>query len=114
MDEVVNRWLPPAPRAADQDATRTTVNDPGALRTATLGAGFANADVEVFEEKVRWESAEQLVNRCMSWWDLAARMDGVGDSHRQAFREDAIATLQRESPGVIETTGTTHVVVANA
>jgi len=114
MDEVVDRWLPPAPRPSDQGATRATVDDPDALRAATLAAGFAGAEVEVIEEKVHWESAEQLVNRCMSWWDLAARLDGVDDPRRQGFQEDAIATLQREHPGVIETAGRTHVVLATA
>ncbi len=114
MDEVVDRWLPPAPKASDQDATRRTVNDARSLRTAVLAAGFAEAEVEVIEEKVRWDSAEQIVSRCMSWWDLAARLDGVTAAERQAFREDAITTLRREHPGAIETTGLTHVMWAVA
>ena len=114
MDEVVDRWLPPAPKATDQDVTRRTVGDRDALRASALSAGFAQAGVEVIEEKVRWDSAEQIVSRCMSWWDLAARLDGVPAADRQAFREDAIATLRREHPGVIETTGRTHVLWAVA
>ena len=58
--------------------------------------------------------ADHLVERCMSWWDLAARIDGVSDSRREAFREDAIATLRREFPREIETTGRTHVLWAIA
>ena len=112
MDRVVDRWLPPAPKAADQGTTRSTVNDAGALRTAALDAGFAEAQVEALEEKVRWESAAHLVERCMSWWDLAARAEGVSDSRREAFREDAIATLRKEFPGEIETLGRTHVLWA--
>ena len=114
MDKVVDRWLPPAPKASDQGPTRSTVNDTGALQAAALAAGFAEAGVESLEEKVRWESADHLVERCMSWWDLAARIDGVSDSRREAFREDAIATLRRELPREIETTGRTHVLWAIA
>lgn len=114
MDKVVDRWLPPAPKASDQGATRSTVNDARALEAAALGAGFGEAHAEVFDEKVRWESADQLVARCMSWWDLAARIDGVSDSRREAFREDAITTLRREFPGEIETVGRTHVLWAVA
>ena len=114
MDKVVDRWLPPAPKASDQGPTRSTVNDTGALQAVALAAGFAEAGVESLEEKVRWESADHLVERCMSWWDLAARIDGVSDSRRQAFREDAIATLRREFPGEIETVGRTHVLWAIA
>jgi hypothetical protein len=107
MDKVVDRWLPPAPKASDQGTTRATVNDAGELRAAALAAGFAEVHVEVIEEKVRWESAEYFVARCMSWWDLAARIDGASDSRRKAFREEAIATLRREFPAEIETTGRT-------
>jgi ubiquinone/menaquinone biosynthesis C-methylase UbiE len=114
MDAVVDRWLPPAPKASDQDATRSAVNDPDSLRAAALTAGFGAAHVEVIEERVRWESADQLVARCMSWWDLAARMEGATDSRRQAFREDALATLRKEFPGAIDTTGITHVLWAGA
>ena len=114
MDKVVDRWLPPAPKASDQGPTRSTVNDAGALQAATVAAGFSKAKVELLDEKVRWESADHLVARCMSWWDLAARIDGVSDSRREAFREDAIATLRREFPGEIETVGRTHVVWASA
>ena len=39
----------------------------------------------------------------MSWWDLAARLDGATDDKREAFRADAPATLRREHPGTIET-----------
>ena len=114
MDEVVDRWLPPAPKASDQQATRETVNDARALRGAVTTAGFVDAEVEVIEEKVRWDSAEQLVSRCMSWWDLASRLDGVSASKRQAFRDDAVETLRQEHPGAIETTGRTHVAWAIA
>ena len=112
IDKVVDRWLPPAPKASDQGSTRSIVNDPGALQAAALAAGFAEAHVEVLEEKVHWESADHFVERCMSWWDLAARIDGVSDSRRDAFREDALASLRREFPGEIETTGRTHVLWA--
>jgi len=114
MDEVVDRWLPPAPRPSDQEATRAAVNDPAVLRTATLAAGFATVEVEAIAENVRWESAEHLVERCMSWWDLAMRLDAVAGKRREAFREEAIATLRRENPGVIETTSRTNVVLARA
>jgi len=114
MDKVVDRWLPPAPKASDQGPTRATINDAAALKSVAVGAGFDEAQVEVLEEKVRWESADHFVERCMSWWDLAARVDGVSDSRREAFREDALASLRREFPREIETTGRTQVVWAIA
>lgn len=114
IDEVVDRWLPPAPVATDQQATRATVADPDAFRQAALGAGFAEARVEAIEEKVQWESAEQLVGLCMSWWDMAARVERLADDRRQAFMQDAIASLRRDHPGAIETVGRNHVLSATA
>ena len=114
IDRIIDRWLPPAPKASDQSATRSTVNDAGAFEAAARGAGFAEAFVEALEEKVRWDSAEDFVARCMSWWDLAARIDGVADSRREAFRAEAITAMRQEFPGAIETSGRTHVLWAVA
>jgi len=114
LDEVVNRWLPPAPVAVDQSATRSAVNDATAFRDAVLGAGFSSADVQLVEERVVWQSAEQLVDRCMSWWDLASRVDALPAGRRQAFVDDAVASVRRDHPGRIETFGRNHVVLPMA
>jgi SAM-dependent methyltransferase len=114
LDEVVDRWLPPAPQAADQKATRTVVADRIVFGQAALGAGFRVADVEVVEERVVWESADELVSLLMSWWDCAARMEGLDPERRKAFAQDAVATLRAVYPGVIETTGRNHVLLAVA
>ena len=114
LDKVVNRWLPPAPVAVDQSATWAIVGDAAAFRGALLGAGFTEATVEIVEEKVVWKSAEQLVDRCMSWWDLASRVDGLAMEKSQAFVEDAVASVRRDHPGSIETFGRNHVVLAIA
>ena len=114
LEEVVDRWLPPAPTATDQTATRTTIGDAEAFRAALLEAGFVRANVEVVEEKVVWQSAEQLVDRCMSWWDLAARVEALSGEKCQAFVAEAIASVRREHPGRIETFGRNHVACAIA
>jgi hypothetical protein len=106
--------VPPAPRAIDQQPTRATVGDPTAFRQAVLDAGFRSAQVEVVAEAVRWESAEQLVSMFASWWDCAARIEGVDAERREAFMEEATAALKREHPGPIETTGRNHVLLAEA
>jgi trans-aconitate methyltransferase len=114
LDEVVNRWLPPAPVATDQQATRAAVSDAEAFRQAALGAGFVEAGVEMIEETVTWQSAEQMVGLCTSWWDLASRVDGLDVGRRQAFIDDAVDSLRREHPGTIETVGRNHVLIAVA
>jgi SAM-dependent methyltransferase len=102
---VIDRRLPPAPKVVDQEPTRVTVGDRQAFRSAAIEAGFASAHVEVIEEEVRWESAEQLVSMFTSWWDCASRLDTVEPSRREEFMQDAVATLKREHPGTILTTG---------
>ena len=114
LDSVIGRWLPPPPRAVDQDSARSVVASLDAFKEAALHAGFGSAHVEVVEEAVHWESAEQLVSMFASWWDCAARLDGVGAETRQAFMEEATDALKREHPGTIETVGRNHVLVAEA
>ncbi|HEX9476180.1 MAG TPA: methyltransferase domain-containing protein [Candidatus Dormibacteraeota bacterium] len=114
LDSVIDRWLPPAPKVIDQQATRATVADAGAFRQAALDAGFASANVEQIDEDVHWESAAQMVSMLMSWWDCASRLEGTDPARRQAFMTDAIETLGREHPGPITTTGRNLVLLAVA
>lgn len=114
LDTVVDRWLPPASRAIDVGHTRETVNDATAFACAALDAGFATAEVEVIEENVRWESAEQLVLLFTGWWDCSARMEGVDQDRRHRLVDEAVATLGAAFPGAIETTGRNHVLFALA
>lgn len=114
LDSVVDRWLPPAPEADDRGTTQATVADPGSFRRAALEAGFVSARVEVVEETVRWESAEQLVALCSAWWVCAARLDRTDDEHREDFIDDALTTLRHEYPGPIETTGRNNILFAVA
>jgi ubiquinone/menaquinone biosynthesis C-methylase UbiE len=111
---VLDRWLPPPTEVVDQKPTRETVGNREALRQAALDAGFASANVEVIEEQVQWESAEHLVSMFTSWWDCASRLDTVEPSRREGFMQDAVATLKREHPGTISTTGRNHVLDARA
>jgi SAM-dependent methyltransferase len=114
IDPVIDRWLPAAPVAVDQQGTRATVKDPSAFRQAALDAGFATARVEVIDEIAHWESAEHLVSMLMGWWACASRLEGLEPIPRQAFMDDAVATLRREHPGPIETKARSHVLFAQA
>jgi ubiquinone/menaquinone biosynthesis C-methylase UbiE len=112
LGDVIDRWLPPRTEVVDQRPTRETVEDLQTFRKAALDAGFASANVEVIEEEVQWESAEQLVSMFASWWDCASRLDTAEPSRREGFMRDAIATLKPEHPGTILTTGRNHVLDA--
>ena len=114
LDAVIDRWLAPAPEAADQAPTRATVQDAPAFRRAALDTGFKAATVELIEEEVRWESAQQIVTSFMSWVDCAARLEGIDDFRRQAIMDDAVRTLLQDHPGQIVTKGRNHVLLAVA
>ena len=109
LDTIVDRWLPPAPEAEDRTATRKVVLDPELLEAAAREARFISVRVEEIDESVRWESAEQLVNMCSSWWDCAARLEKVEDGRRRSFLEDAVATIREKHPGAFETTNRSHI-----
>ena len=112
LDSVIERWLPPAPVAVDQLPTRAIVQDAVALRQTALDAGFSLARVEVIDETVHWESAAHVVSMFMGWWDFASRIEGMDPLRRQAFKDDAIATLREKRPGAIETKARNHVLFA--
>jgi ubiquinone/menaquinone biosynthesis C-methylase UbiE len=112
LESVIDTWLPPAAQAADQAPTRATVQDATAFRQVAIDAGFESATVELVEEEVRWESAEQLVAGFMSWVDCAARIEGIDELRRQAIMDDAVLTLSHDHPGRIVTKGRNHVLLA--
>lgn len=112
LDTVVDRWLPPVPEVVDEKGTRETVQDPQALSQAALDAGFGSANVEVIEEEVHWQSADQVVSVVMGWWNCASRLETMAAEVREAFRQDAVVSLKREYPGAISTTGRNHVLLA--
>lgn len=114
LDGVIDRWLPPAAQAVDQGSTRAAVADRERFGRAALDAGFASAEVEVIEEHVRWESAEQLVSMFASWWSCASRLDGIDADRREKFTKEAVETIRRAHPGAIDTTGRNHVLFAVA
>ena len=114
LDAVIDRWLPPARQAADRITTRAAVAGVHQFGQAALDAGFATARVEVIEENVRWASAEHLVAMFTSWWNCASRLDEIDDRRRSGFTEEALKTLRRVYPGVIQTTGRNHVLFALA
>ena len=114
LDDVVSRWLPPAPEAEDRGATRATVQDPDRFGAAATDAGFTAVRVETVEESVRWESAEQLVGMCSSWWDCASRLEKVEEGRRRSFIADATDTIRSRHPGGFETKNRNHILYAVA
>ena len=112
IDSVIDRYLPPAPQATDEAATRKTIGDPEAFRTAALTAGFESAEVDTVIEEVVWESAGELVSKLLSWWRCATRVDAVDPRLQQQILEEATAAVSGEYPGAITTYGRNLVLTA--
>lgn len=112
IDSVIDRYLPPAPEATDERATRKTVGDPETFRDAALDSGFQTADVETVIEEVMWPSAGDLVSKLLSWWRCATRIDAVDTGLRQRILEEATGAVRDEYPGTITTHGRNHVLTA--
>lgn len=114
VQQVVDRYLPPAPEPLDRQTTRAVVLDVDKFTQAARAAGFAHARVEVIEEKVRWKSVDELVSLFVSWWACALRLESIDEQKRQSFAEEALSAMKREYPGAIETTDSNHVLLAVA
>lgn len=112
LDTVVERHLPPGPQAVDQGETRRSVSEPDLFAQAAFGAGFTEARIEVIDEKVVWQSADELVALCTSWWDCASRIERLTDEQRAAFIDDALDTLHGRGAGPIETSSRSLVLLA--
>lgn len=114
IDSVIDHYLPPAPRATDETATRKTIGDPQAFRAAALVAGFQSAEVDTVIEEVVWESAAELVSKLMSWWRCATRIDAADAGLQQQILEEATAAVRNEYPGAITTYGRNLVLTARS
>ena len=112
LDTVIDRHLPPAPTVVDRDTTRLTLADPQLFKSAALDAGFSSAQVQQIDERVRWQSADQFVGLITSWWDCAARLEGIDQRRRDAFVTEATDVLKRDHPGEFETTARNLVLLA--
>jgi len=112
VDRVADRHLPPAPRAIDDHATRSTVSDQRAFREAAIKASFDSAIVESVEEEVTWESAEAFVAAFMSWWQCASRVEVLDSQSRAEFFDEAVEALLEEHHCPITTHGRNLVLLA--
>lgn len=113
VDAVVDRYLPPAPVATDETATRRTIADPEPFGSSALAAGFLTAEVETVIEEVVWTSAGQLVSELLSWWRCATRIDAVDRGIQLQILEEATAAVERDYPGTINTHGRNFVLTAH-
>jgi SAM-dependent methyltransferase len=109
LDEVVgpiaDRWLNPRPTPIDA-SDRRRLEDPRAFAAAAREAGFGHARGERVVTTASWESASDYVSLCSSWWDTAARMEGLPRSRIDAFQADLREALEHQyGPGPFETPG---------
>ena len=102
---IADRWLKPRPTPIDA-ADRRRLETPQAFAAAAREAGFGDARGEQVATTASWESAADYVGRCCSWWDTAARMEGVPQPRIDAFQAELHeALVARYGPGPFQTPG---------
>ena len=103
----------PLPAAADRAATTETLADAGRTRSALVAAGFREARVAAFEETVRYEGPEDLVDKACGWWTCAWLLESLDAPARAAVRRRAVEAVRgkigRER---IDLRGSAHVLEA--
>ena len=105
VEPIANRWLNPRPTPVDA-GDRSRLDDPEAFAAAARQAGFKGARGERVTTTASWEGPAAYVSLCASWWDTAARMDGLPRSRIDGFRRELHERLEaRFGPGPFETRG---------
>lgn len=109
---LADRWLGPRPQPADA-ADRRLVEDPPAFREAALTAGFRDARVERVPTAARWDSPQSYVSLSTSWWDMAARIEGLPGERVRRYEEELLRALEaRHGRRSFETFGLDNVLYA--
>ena len=116
IDELIGplsaRWLNPPPRPVDA-GDRRLVEEPAALRGQALEAGFREALVEQVATAAEWSSPAAYVSLSTSWWDVAARMEGLPAHRVRGYEEELRAALEsRFGAGAFQTSGLDNVLYA--
>lgn len=110
LDEVLERHLPAMPAPAEVSATRELVADADRLRAALAGAGFRAAELETVAEVMVCSGPGELVERTLSWWSCAWRLEPVPEAAREGVRAEAVELLrERLGDGPLEIPGNSWV-----
>jgi SAM-dependent methyltransferase len=105
VEPIADRWLNPRPTPIDE-GDRSRLDEPDAFASALRAAGFHDARAESIATTASWESPADYVSRCSSWWDTAARMEGVPRPRIEAFQAELRKALETQfGPGPFETPG---------
>lgn len=94
LDELFARRLPPTPEPADVAATRAVLRDRRRAAAALREAGFQTVSVERAPEVATYTGPEELVERSLSWWTCAWRLEAVPAGARRSLRAEAVALLR--------------------
>lgn len=95
LEELFRRRLPPASEPADVAATRGVLRDRRLAAGALRSAGFRSVSLELVPEVATYAGPEELVERSLSWWTCAWRLEAVPAAARHALRAEAVTLLRR-------------------
>jgi ubiquinone/menaquinone biosynthesis C-methylase UbiE len=112
MGEAFAEVPSPSPEP-DRAATIDTLADASRTRAALVAAGFRDPRVLAFEEAVRYESPEDLVEKAWGWWTCAWRLESLDPPAREAVKRRAVEVVRGKiGNGRIDLRGSTHVLEA--
>jgi ubiquinone/menaquinone biosynthesis C-methylase UbiE len=94
LDELFARRLPRTPEPADVATTRALLRDRRRTAAALRAAGFRAVSAERVDELTTYAGPEELVERSLSWWTCAWRLEGMPGDARRSLRAEAIALLR--------------------
>lgn len=94
LEDLFARRLPRAREPADVAATRRVLRHRGRTAAALRAAGFRAVSVERVEELTTYAGPGELVERSLSWWTCAWRLEAVPAEARTSLRAEALALLR--------------------
>jgi O-methyltransferase/aklanonic acid methyltransferase len=107
LRELFSDLLPPAPAMADTEATAEATGSAAHLLAVLVAAGFDAVRTVEVDEPVTYRTPEEMIDKSLTWWELAWRLESVPAERHEPIRAEAVARLRaRTGDGPIQIPGT--------
>jgi ubiquinone/menaquinone biosynthesis C-methylase UbiE len=114
LERALEGLVPPAPALPELEGTLARLSSETAAGSALQEAGFRNVVVTTVPEVFRYQSPEDLVNRCFTWWILAWRLEALSGQERARVGEIALERLRETiGDGPLELPGASMILSAH-
>jgi SAM-dependent methyltransferase len=107
LQELFADLLPPAPAMTDTEATAEATGSAARLQSALVNAGFDGVRTVEVDEPVTHRTPEEMVEKSLTWWELAWRLESLPAERHAGIRAEAVARLRaRAGDGPFQIPGT--------